>query len=129
MKNNLINAPWVTPTLKKCIKKKYVLFNLLRRGLIRRQQFNRYKNALTWVINKIRRKYYFDIFRNCSGDFKRTWSNINDLMKRSSQCVVRKIITDDGLELEGINMLNYFNNYFTNIVSRLTENMPNNMNF
>ena len=129
VKSNLINAPWVTPQLKKCIKKKYILFNLLRRGLISRQHFNKYKNSLTWVINKIRRKYYFDIFRNCSGDFKRTWSNINDLMKRSSQCVVRKIITDDGHELEGINMLNYFNNYFTNIVSRLTENMPNNMNF
>ena len=46
MKNNLINAPWVTPQLKRCIKKKFALFNLLRRGLIQRQTFNKYKNLL-----------------------------------------------------------------------------------
>ena len=129
IKSNLINEPWVTPQLKKCIKKKFVLFNLLRRGLIQRQQFNRYKNALTWVINKIRRRYYFNIFRSSSGDFKKTWSNINCLLKRGNQDIVRKIVTDDGHELEGIAMVNYFNDYFTNIVSRLTQNMPDDINF
>ena len=32
VKNSLINAPWVTPQLKRCIRKKYVLFNFLKRG-------------------------------------------------------------------------------------------------
>ena len=129
IKSNLINAPWVTPRLKRCIKKKFVLFNLLRRGLIQRQQFNRYKNALTWVINKIRRQYHLDTFRNCSGNFRKMWYNINSLLNRRTQDVIRKIITDDGHELGDIAMANYFNDFFTNVVSRLTENMANEIDF
>ena len=129
MKNNLINAPWVTPQLKKCIKKKYLLFNLLRRGLIQRRRFAIYKNALTWVINKIRRKYYLDKFNSCKDNIKRTWSNINTILKRGSQDAVRKVITDDGQEMEGISFVNHFNHFFTSIVHRLTENMPNTIDF
>ena len=129
IKNNLIGAPWVMPQLKKCIKKKYVLFNLLRRGLIQKRQFNRYKNALSWVTNRIRRKYYLDQFNACRENCKRTWSNINTLLNRNSQDTVRKVITEDGQEMEGISLLNHFNDYFTSIVHRLTENMPNAINY
>ena len=123
VRNNLINAPWVTPQLKRCIKKKFLLFNFLRRGLIQKRQFNRYKSVLTWVINKIRRKYYHDKFRECKDDFKRTWSNVNLMLNRDGQETVQKIVTDDGRELAGVALLNHFNDYFTSVVSRLTENM------
>ena len=122
VRNNLINAPWVTPQLKRCIKKKFLLFNFLRRGLIQKRQFNRYKSVLTWVINKIKRKYYHDKFRECK-DFKRTWSNINLMLNRDGQETVQKIVDDDGRELAGVALLNHFNDYFTSVVSRLTENM------
>ena len=37
VKSNLINAPWITPEIKKCIKKKYKLFNFLKSGLIQKR--------------------------------------------------------------------------------------------
>ena len=101
----------------------------MRRGLIEKRQFNRYKNTLTWLINKIRRRYYHNKFNACKEDCKQTWSNINILLKRKCKDTVQKVITDEGQEMQGIRMLNYFNDYFTSVVSRLTENMPNAINF
>ena len=129
IKSNLINAPWITPQLKRCIRKKYLLFNLLRRGLIERRQFNKYKNTLTWLINKIRRRYYYYKFNACKEDCKQTWSNVNTLLKRKLRDTVRKVVTEEGQVMEGIHMLDYFNDYFTSVVSRLTENMPIAINF
>ena len=129
VKSNLINAPWVTPDLKKCIKKKYRLFNLLRRGLIQRRQFNMYKNALTWVINKIRRKYYHEKFENDMKDTRKTWSNVNQLLGRGRKEPVRRIITDEGRIVEGPSLANHFNNYFTSVVSRIMESLPRDVNF
>ena len=52
IKNNLINEPWVTPTLKLCIKRKYKYYNWLKRGIITRRSFNVYSKTLGWVIKK-----------------------------------------------------------------------------
>ena len=35
----------------------------------------------------------------------------------------KRLLTDDGRELAGVALLNHFNDYFTSVVSRLTENM------
>ena len=71
LRNNLLCKPWVNPILKRCIKKKYFPYNLFKRGLISRRSFNRYKNTLTWVMNKVKAKYYKDRFNNHKGDTKK----------------------------------------------------------
>ena len=129
VKSNLINAPWMTPDLKKCIRKKYRLFNALRRGLIQRRQFNMYKNALTWLINKMRRKYFHEKFESCKSNSKKTWSGINQILGRGGQEPMRSIKTDAGRIVEGLDMANQFNTYFTGIVSRITEMLPREVNF
>ena len=58
LKTNLISEPWVTRDLKRCIKKKFRLYNLLKRGLISRSRFNIYKNTLSWLLVKMRKNYY-----------------------------------------------------------------------
>ena len=129
VKSNLINAPWMTPDLRKCIRKKYRLFNALRRGLIQRRQFNMYKNALTWLINKMRRKYFHEKFESCKSNSKKTWSGINQILGRGGREPMRSIKTDAGRIVEGLDMANQFNTYFTGIVSRITEMLPREVNF
>ena len=129
IKSNLINAPWVTPELKKCIKKKYRLFNLLKRGLIQKRQFNVYKNALIWMTNKIRRKYLYDKFEACKGDSKKTWSGINQLLGRGKQTTIDRIITDDGCIVEGPSIATHFNNFCTRVVLLITQDLPLEINF
>ena len=34
LKSWKVRDPWVTPVLKKCIRKKFYLYNMLKRGLI-----------------------------------------------------------------------------------------------
>ena len=85
--------------------------------------------GLTWVINKIRRKYYLDRFNQCKGDPKKTWSNINALLGRGVRNAVRKVVSDDGSTVEGLGLVNYFNDYFTSIASNLTESLPRAIDF
>ena len=63
VKSRDIDAPWVTCTLKKCIKKKYVLFNLFKRGLISKRSYTNYKNRLHWVIDKMRKSHHDNKFK------------------------------------------------------------------
>ena len=129
VKSNPVNAPWITPDLRICIKKKYKLFSMMRRGLIEKRYFNLYKNALTWVTNKLKQKYHFNTFESCKRDVKKTWFNINSLLDRSKREPVTRVVGDDGSVIEGPEIANHFNNYFISVVSRLTENLPHGIDF
>ena len=78
-KNN--RAPWMTHELKICYKKKYHLFNLLKRGVIQKRQFNIFKNTQAYVTRKIKNVYYARKFSECE-NARDSWSNINELLKR-----------------------------------------------
>ena len=118
-------APWMFEKLKKCIKKKYYLFNLLKRGLICRNRFNVYKKFLRHVINKVKKQYYINKFNNCK-DSKQTWKNINKILKRKVKIDnVQNIINNDGNKVANEEVCNYFNDYFVNIVPKLLRDLPN----
>ena len=123
IKRNMVNAPWMTSDLKRCIAKKYRLFNLLRRGLISKKDFNTYKNILVWVKKKMRQHYFIRKFLY-NNDIKNTWSNINDLLGRKNSNRIESVLTDNDTVLSGPAMVNYFNNYFTSIPHRLISNLP-----
>ena len=123
VKSNMINEPWVTPKLKMCIRKKYKLYNLLRRGLIQRGTFLKYKSILSWVTKKIRNEYYNKKFLN-SHNSKTTWSNINNVLKRKTKHSVISLVDDEGVMHRKVAMTNYFNHYFCNVASNLVENLP-----
>ena len=96
VKSNLISAPWITPKIKRCILEKYKLFNLLKRGLILKRQFIAYKNALNWVIKRVRMKYYHEGFEGCKANSKKTWSNVNQILIFYEYSVSDYSISSDG---------------------------------
>ena len=124
IKINRIRAPWVTPDLKRCIKKKYRLYNYLKRGLINRQDFNKYKNTLSWVIKKVRRIYFIKKFQ-CNTDTKTTWNNINKILDRNNKESFSKIISDYGNKLYGKDAANKFNTYFVDVGNNIARNLSN----
>ena len=128
-KTNILNQPWVTPRLKKCIQKKYKLYNLLKRGIITRNSFNKYKKMLNFVIDKMRSKYYNDKFNNISNDTKKTWSNINQLLNRKGKKSVTKLKNEFNEYMVGLDMVNHFNDYFSNIGARLSSSLPPNNDY
>ena len=126
---NKINKPWITPLLKKCIKKKFYMYNLLKRGLISRNRFLIYKNLLLWVTKRIRNNYYNNEFQRNKGDVRKTWSDINVLLNRKKTTGVREIKGDNGNVLKGRDAANYFNNFFTNIATNLMREFSSNNDF
>ena len=72
----------------------------------------------------MRRLYYHNKLVNCMNDSKKTWVNINTLLNRKAKHSIDKLVTEDGLVVKGQAMANYFNSYFSNIVSHLTHNIP-----
>ena len=125
IKNNLLSQPWLTPLLKKCIKKKYYLYNLLKRGLISRSSFNKYKRILSWVTNKIRNKYYRDRLVNFGNDSKKVWRDVNFLLNRKNRDNVVKIKDERGNIFTGKQLASKFNEYFVSIANDLLPNIPN----
>ena len=124
IKKNLMSQPWVTIDLKRCIKKKSQIYNLLKRGLITRTRFNIYKRTLAWLIKKIKNNYYLEKFKYSRNDQKMTWKNISMMLNRNKKQTVNEIINEDGEKLYGNRMVTYFNNYFCNIASNLIERLP-----
>ena len=61
-----------------CIRKKYRMYNLMKRGLITRRSFNVYKNILVYVTKKIKKSYYVKKFDNCDNT-KESWKLINEI--------------------------------------------------
>ena len=128
VKANLINEPWVTRDLKRCIKKKFQMYNLLKRGLITRSRFNMYKNTLAWLMGKMKNNYYINKFKHSKNDQKVTWKNINAMLNRNKKQMVNEITSDDGEKLNGKDMVTCFNNYFCNIASNLVRSLPQGVN-
>ena len=120
-----MNEPWVTSDLRHCIRKKYHLYNLLKRGLILRRDFVNYKNTLTYVIGLMRKRYYTRKIQDSETNSKRVWRHINKLMNRKTNSGVKSIIDGNNLTHKGIQMVNEFNNYFSSVVSDLLEGLPN----
>ena len=101
----------------------------MKRGLILRSEFNKYKKLLIWVNNKMRIQFYKEKFSNCNGDQRKTWTHINKLLNRSSKAGISKIVTENGESLNGEAMANHFNSYFTNVASNLVSHLPQRNNF
>ena len=123
IKNNLLSEPWVTPPLKFCIRKKYHMYNLLKRGLISRQHFLRYKRTLTYAIKMIKETYYKNKFIGCGNDSKKIWKNINEISNRKPKKDIREVIKDN-VCCKGKDMVDAFNSYFTTVVSGLVNQLP-----
>ena len=51
-------APWMTPRLKQCIRKKSKLYKLYLKGRIEKNEYISFRNRLTVVIRRVKRLHY-----------------------------------------------------------------------
>ena len=116
-------APWLNDKLRRCIKKKYRLFGLLKRGLILKRDFNRFKNMLTYVMNKSKKLFYMRKLNNCDTT-KETWSNINAILRRKTKKNNTLIIKHNNLILNNLDLSDYINNSFIDIACNLADSFP-----
>ena len=128
IRNEIINAPWCTHKLKLCLKKKFELYNLKKRGLITNRIFNVYKRTLLYVTNKMRRLYYSKKFNKSFNNPRKNWNNINQILNRKKNNTINEILVD-GHSYTGNLLPDVFNFHFTNVVSSLISNLPPMINY
>ena len=121
-----LKAPWMTDALLACIKKKHKYFSMVKRGLLSRQFYNKYKNLLTLVIRKSKQRYIHNSFVRTEGNTSKMWKIINDLMSKSKSSLPVSMRNDNNCIVnEPKQVANTLNKFFINCSQFLRSNFPN----
>ena len=116
-------APWMSPKLMECIRKKAKYYKLYLKGRVTKADYNLYKNRLTNVVRRTKALYYARLFFENAGNSKMVWTTINGLLNRKVSPVLKEII-NNGVVLKNEALANYTNEYFTNIAATISAAVP-----
>jgi hypothetical protein len=126
-------SEWITLGLIKSIQYRDNLYKKLKQMSVDSVDFERCKHNLK-VYNKILKKsireakaaYYYKKFDTCKSDSKKTWSAINEVLKRSdSRAFPDYVIVNQQKIIDQGHLVNHFNNYFGNIGTSMAASIPN----
>ena len=81
-----------------------------------------FKRLLNSAIKQANSLYYIKRSFNFNGDINRTWKFINEVLNKNERKPVCSINNSNSVELKGNEMVNYFNSYFINVITDLTNN-------
>ena len=119
------SKPWITTATLAKIKLKSMYFKQYRDGLITREENNRLKNRLNKEINHDKKLYYLNLFANSKNNMKKSWKELHSLLGTNNrENSVENIFNNANSDQEKLNIVNKFNDFFTNIGSTLASQMP-----
>ena len=116
-------APWMSPKLMECIKKKAKLYKLYLKGRVAKADYTLYKNRLTNVVRRTKALYYARLFLENASNTKKVWNTINGLMNKRESPVLKEIL-HNGVVLRGEALANFTNEYFVNIAAAISAAVP-----
>ena len=124
--NKNCNDPWMSSDLLDCCKVKSKLLKTYRRfnNIVSKTRYKVYSQNLKHKIKQAELTYHSEKFKksNSSSD---TWKNINSLMKpRSTPSSQTEFIVNGAITSDRKEVVNNFNNYFTNIGKELASMIP-----
>uniref|UniRef100_A0A3B3C2G3 Reverse transcriptase domain-containing protein n=1 Tax=Oryzias melastigma TaxID=30732 RepID=A0A3B3C2G3_ORYME len=127
--NKFAAKPWMTKGIQKACKKKNKLYKefLKKRTIEAQVNYKTYKNKLISIMRLSKKEYYSSIIEKNKNNIKNTWNILNKLIKQGKQKdnLPTHILTNDGCSLrQPKEIANEFNNYFSNIGSKLAINIP-----
>ena len=101
------------------------LYKLASRKRISIQIYKDFRNLLTNRIRKAKAEYYEDEFKNTSLNIKKTWSTINSVIRKNKLNSPIEIIDENESKIQESDVPTKFVDYFTNIATNLTNQLPN----
>ena len=116
-------APWTSPKLMECIKKKAKYYKLYLKGRVTKADYTIYKNRLTNVVYRTKALYYARLFFENVSSSKMVWTTINGLLNRKVSPALKEII-NNGMVLKNEALSNCTNEYFTNIAAAISAAVP-----
>ena len=121
--------PWITEDTLAKIKLKSSYFKRFRDGLISRTEHNRLKNRLNKEINHDKKLYYLNIFNDSKKNSKKSWKTLHSLLgTKNCKNHADKIFSGANSDSDRLNIVNKFNDFFSNIGNTLASQIPDSNN-
>ena len=97
----LQSKPWMTKAIKKSIMCKNTMFEIALKSSSFPTCLKKYRNILNRVIAQSKRMYYDNQIKRSSGNSKKLWSTINNIISNKSVKMkqIEKLLTEDGKEI------------------------------
>ena len=119
------DKPWILPWLQGACDRKNKLYKTYIKNPtpINHANYKRVKKFVTKQIKKAKREYYSNYFRRYSGDCRKQWQMINELLNRKTKSKIKitKLTDTDSNITNNNEIANKFNNFFCNIAQRLKD--------
>ena len=121
-----LRNPWISRSLLSCIKHKHILGKQAKLNPSLLHDYRLYRNSLSTAIRSAKLSYFHAKFKQCMGDAKQTWKEINKIMKPINHQSRKIELSDNYGNLVPISDVpDSFNRYFSNVAAGLAGNIPN----
>ena len=120
-----MQKPWVTEALINKIKERDKLHKLAGQKIINRKVYTDFRNQLTNEFRQAKTKYFQEQFERNSNNIKKTWEVINSVIRTKKAYPKVSLTDDDDNDITDSEIPNRYIDYYTNIASQLTYNIPN----
>jgi hypothetical protein len=124
-----LDKPWITKGILKSIKIKQKMFytHFHSNKISKVSQYKLYANKLNYITMLSKRQYYLNNFDKCKNNLKTTWKLIGILIKRKtkSQPYPSKLVINNKVYTEEIDIANQFNQHFVNVGPHLACKIEN----
>lgn len=123
--NRRKTQPWINRELRVMLDRRDALFRTWKstpKSLSLRLEYTRYRNRVNTLINVARNEYRQKQITNCSGDFRKIWSNINSWLGRTKTSLDSVIMKYLGKSDNLKSICSKFSNTFTQEIQGIKHN-------
>ena len=117
-----VNCPWITPSIRACIKKKAKLYRMATRGTVNRADYTYFSNNFTALLRRAKRLYYYKLFLRAGIDSSKLWKHINAILGNHTKISMESLKVND-VALVGTDMVNYANSCFVSVANNITNGL------
>ena len=119
--------PWVNSYIKRLFVIRQNKFRTYREGTTSFDEYKGFRNFVNRQNTLARQNYFTNLLNNVKNNMKKTWSILNKIVKPNSdrsKPFIRKILLDDQIFEEDIDISNVFNKHFSSIGSNISASFP-----
>lgn len=121
---NKIKKPWLDRDLIVLCKRKFILYNLYKRGVVTYEIFVNFRNELSNTIRRCKLNYFREQFDKYKSDIRKTFQCINGLIGCKNSRNVSEIIQNDVVYSSASDIATLFSDYFYSVPTNLRNQIP-----